>query len=71
MATTPNIHPVLENGDHLTREEFNRRYQLRSDIRVIESAAFPGLRLNVVAMLAGDTALVLTTLGFRHDPPKT
>jgi Uma2 family endonuclease len=215
MATTPNIHPVLENGDRLTREEFNRRYQLRSDIRkaelvlgvvyvasptrlaahadphslvalwlrayeattpgvrvgiegtvyldddgevqpdafmywlpphpsrvhqtpedylagapdliveiaassasydlhdkkeayrragvpeyvawrvldgaidwfrlldgeyvriepdadgIIESAVFPGLRLNIVAMLAGETALVLSTLGFRHDPPKT
>lgn len=32
MATMPNLHPVLENGDRLTREEFHRRYSLRPDI---------------------------------------
>lgn len=36
MATTPNIHPVLENGDRLARAEFNRRYRLRPDIRKAE-----------------------------------
>jgi Uma2 family endonuclease len=36
---------------------------------IIESATFPGLRLNVPAMLAGDTAAVLAALGFRRDPP--
>jgi Uma2 family endonuclease len=34
---------------------------------IIESAVFPGLRLGVAAMLAGDTAAVLAALGFRRD----
>ena len=34
---------------------------------IIESAVFPGLRLDVVAMLAGDTASVLAALSFRRD----
>ena len=32
MATAPKLHPSLENGDRLTREEFHRRYSLRPDI---------------------------------------
>jgi Uma2 family endonuclease len=36
MATAPDLHPVLENGDRLTREEFHRRYELRPDIRKAE-----------------------------------
>jgi Uma2 family endonuclease len=36
MATAPNLRPVLENGDRLTREEFHRRYKLRPDIRKAE-----------------------------------
>ena len=34
---------------------------------IIESAVFPGLRLDVAAMLAGDTASVLAALGFQQD----
>lgn len=36
MATATNLHPTLENGDRLTREEFHRRYELRPDIRKAE-----------------------------------
>src|SRR5215207_2809249 len=36
MATAPNLHPVLESGDRLTREEFHRRYEARPDIRKAE-----------------------------------
>src|SRR5438045_2478212 len=36
MATAPDLHPVLENGDWLTRAEFHRRYLLRPDIRKAE-----------------------------------
>ena len=34
---------------------------------IIESRVFPGLRLNVAAVLAGDAAKVLAALGFRRD----
>ena len=32
MATTTRVRPSLESGDHLTREEFHRRYSERPDI---------------------------------------
>ena len=41
--------PVLESGDRLTR-------------RVIESETFPGLRLNLPKMLAGELAGVLAEI---------
>jgi Uma2 family endonuclease len=56
MATTPNLHPVLENGDRLTRDEFNQRYQLRPDIRKAE------LVLGVVHVASP------TRLGAHADP---
>lgn len=36
MATAPELVPVLESGDHLSREEFHRRYLNRPDIRKAE-----------------------------------
>ena len=61
--------PPLENGDRLTREEFHRLYELHPEIDkvelidgAIESRAFPGLRLDVGALLAGDLAAVLSAL---------
>src|SRR5215216_5761594 len=36
MATTTEGPVVLESGDHLTREEFHRRYEARPDIRKAE-----------------------------------
>jgi Uma2 family endonuclease len=38
---------------------------------IIESSVFPGLRLDVAAMLAGDTAQVLAALGFRRDAERS
>ena len=56
MATTSDLHPVLENGDRLTREEFHRRYQLRPDIHKAE------LVLGVVHVASP------TRLGAHADP---
>lgn len=36
MATAPHLHPILENGDRLSPEEFHRRYELRPDISKAE-----------------------------------
>ena len=36
MATEADVHPLLENGDRLTRAAVHRRYQLRPDIRKAE-----------------------------------
>ena len=36
MTTLPTLFPVLESGDHLTREEFHRRYCARPDIKKAE-----------------------------------
>jgi hypothetical protein len=33
MATPPKARVTLETGDHLTREEFHRRYSARPDIK--------------------------------------
>ena len=36
MATTTRVRPSLESGDHLTRDEFHRRYSQRPDIKKAE-----------------------------------
>jgi Uma2 family endonuclease len=36
---------------------------------IIESAVFPGLRLDAAAMLAGRTSAVLAAIGYRRDRP--
>jgi Uma2 family endonuclease len=36
MTTLPTAFPVLESGDHLTRDEFHRRYCARPDIKKAE-----------------------------------
>jgi hypothetical protein len=54
--------PLLENGDHVTREEFERRHEgqyvplVPDDDGIIRSHVFPGLQLAVDALLAGDMA---------------
>lgn len=69
--------PPLENGDHLTREEFERRYWAMPDVNlspgdtvrlepneagVVCSGVFPGLCLAVGALLESDMATVLAEL---------
>lgn len=54
--------PPLEAGDLLTRDGFLRRDYAENapnSIGMIESVQFPGLRLNVPALLRGDLAAVL------------
>jgi hypothetical protein len=36
MATRAKVPVSLESGDHLTREEFHRRYSMRPDIKKAE-----------------------------------
>ncbi len=54
----------LENGDRLSRFEFERRYHRMDHVKntVLESRCFPGLRLDIKALLAGDMQKVLLAL---------
>ena len=48
MATTTEIRASLESGDHLTREEFHRRYSTRPDIKkaeLVEGVVFVSSRV--------------------------
>ncbi len=118
MASSTQAFASLESGDHLTREEFHRRYLTRPDIKkaelvegvvyvggrvrkyvvwrvldraidwfrlqdgayvlveadadgLIESEQFPGLRLHVASMLAGDLAAVIAMLPVPPDQQAT
>lgn len=52
---TPARVPPLQSGDRLSRDEFERR----DEEGIIKSTIFPGLWLDVKAMLGGDRARVL------------
>jgi hypothetical protein len=54
--------PPLENGDHLDREEFERRYQSLTAAGILCSQQFPGLWLDPMALIQGDLARVLAVL---------
>lgn len=65
----PSDIPPLENGDRLTRHEFERRYEAMRHVilepdadGIVHSEVFPGLRLAVQAMLDSDLAKVLAVL---------
>jgi len=48
MATTTETRVSLESGDHLTREEFHRRYSARPDIKraeLVEGVVYVSLRV--------------------------
>jgi hypothetical protein len=56
--------PPLQSGDHLSRAEFERRYQpLAADASgVLRSEVFPGLWLQPAALWASDLPKLLAVL---------
>jgi len=51
MATSVTTPPILESGDHLTREEFHRRYSERPDIKkaeLVEGVVYVGSPVRVI-----------------------
>lgn len=70
LANSARTIPFLENGDRLKQREFERCYAASPDVKKAElietglfhSQEFPGLVLDVPALLNGDMAKVLQTL---------
>ncbi len=64
VSNQPQITLPLENGDRLTRSEFERRYQAMptDGENIIKSQVFPGLWLAINPLLEANLAEVLQTL---------
>jgi hypothetical protein len=66
MSTAPETttRPELNNGDHMSQEEFHRIYEQTEEDEdgIIRLRTFPGLWIDPAALLARDYARMMATL---------